>query len=178
MSKNNTYLLLDSAQIGTEISTAKELNPEFDSLYRGQSEISLTMVAPYLFPFNPQTDFGKWYMQNGWGNSWGVLAYSDLDLKALVKHFRHFLMVKREDGEQLYFRFYDPRVLRVFLPTCDERQLNDFFGPVDFLICEDEDPGNGLVFSLHNGELEVKKIKKEEVMTFHPEIKKRKFGFF
>jgi hypothetical protein len=178
MKLRNRFLLLDSAIIGIEIIVAKSLNQNHDSLFKGSSEQPLAHVSPNLFSFDPQTDFAKWYMQNGWGNSWGILVNSDIDLKPLVKHFRHFLMVKKENGEQLYFRFYDPRVLRVFLPTCDERQLNDFFGPVDYFICEDKNPADGLVFSLHNGELEVKKIKKDEVMTYHPEIKKRKFGFF
>jgi hypothetical protein len=69
-------------------------------------------------------------------------------------------------------------VLRVFLPTCDEMQLRDFFGPIDNFIGEDEDPANGLVFSLHNGQLKVDNIKKDEVVSFHPGIKKRKFWLF
>ena len=178
MSQSINYILLDSAKTGTEIVTAKTLNTEFFSLYRGKSEVSLSGVAPYLFSFDPQTEFGKWYMLNGWGNSWGVLVYSEIDLKALVKHFRHFLMVKKEDGEQLYFRFYDPRVLRAFLPSCDRQQLNDFFGLINYFMCEDEDPTNSLVFSLRNGELVVKEIKKEELMNFHPAIKKKKSWLF
>jgi hypothetical protein len=86
-------------------------------------------------------------------------------------------MVKKEDGEQLYFRFYDPRVLRVFLPTCDRQQLSDFFGPVDYFVCEDEDPVSGMMFSLKEGELKIERIKQDEVVTFHP-MRKRKFGFF
>jgi hypothetical protein len=178
MFENKCFLILDSALIDNEVLNSQKLNSSFNSLIWNKSEQSLSSVAPYLFSFDPKTEFGKWYLQNGWGNSWGVLVYSNIDLKALVKHFRHFLMVKKENGEHLYFRFYDPRVLRVFLPTCDERQLNDFFGPVDYFICEDEDPALGLVFSLHDGELMVDKIKKEEVVTFHPEIKKKKFLFF
>jgi len=174
--RGNYYILLDAAQLGIKIIRAKELNPNHDSLYRGKSEQFLAFVAPYLFSFDPQAEFGKWYIQNGWGNSWGILVYSDIDLKALVKHFRHFLMVKKENGEQLYFRFYDPRVLRVFLPTCDERQLRDFFGPIDYFLCEDEEPAACLVFYLHNGELITERIKQDEVLTFHP-IRKRKFGF-
>jgi len=87
-------------------------------------------------------------------------------------------MVKTEDGEQLYFRFYDPRVLRVFLPTCDERQLRDFFGPIDYFLCESEEPASGLVFSLRNGELKVDIIKKDEVTVFTQETKKRKSWWF
>ena len=45
-------------------------------------------------------------------------------------HFRRFLLVEAPDGDSWYFRFYDPRVLERFLPTCDAAQLTDFFGPV------------------------------------------------
>jgi hypothetical protein len=181
MSQVLPYIILDAARMDIEIIKAQELNPDFESLYNGSKYIekrNLFYVAPFLFSFLINVEFRNWYFEKGWGDSWGVIVYSVMDLKSLVKHFRHFLMVKREDGEQLYFRFYDPRVLRVFLPTCDERQLNDFFGPVDYFICEDEDSGNGLVFSLHKGELKVDKIKKEEVVTFHPEIGKKKFWIF
>lgn len=175
MSPYNPYILMDSARMGENIGTAKEINPGFCSLYNGNSEQFLASVSPYLFSVDLQSEFIKWYMLNGWGDSWGVLVYSDIDLKALVKHFRQFLIVKKEDGGQLYFRFYDPRVLRVFLPSCDARQLNEFFGPVDYYICEDEDPSKGLVFSLHKGELMINNIKKHEVEIFHSEMKKRKF---
>jgi len=178
MEKIFNYIILDAARTRVEIIKAKELNPNHDSLFRGRSEQPLAYVAPYLFSFDPQTEFAKWYMQNGWGNSWGILVYSKSDLKSLVKHFRHFLMVKTEDGEQLYFRFYDPRVLRVFLPTCDERQLRDFFGPIDYFLCESEEPASGLVFSLRNGELKVDIIKKDEVTVFTQETKKRKSWWF
>jgi hypothetical protein len=177
MPVNIKFILLDSARIGTEIIKAKELNPEFDSLYRGKSEETLATVAPYLFSFH-KAEFVDWFMQSGWGNSWGVLVYSSEELKTLVKHFRQFLMVKTEDGDELYFRFYDPRVLRVFLPTCDLQQLREFFGPVDYFICEDEDPGSGLLFSLENEGLKTEKIAKEQVISFEPPIKKRKFSFF
>jgi hypothetical protein len=50
-----------------------------------------------------------------------------------------------------------------------------FFDPSDFFICEDENPATGLVFFLHNGELKVDKIKKDEIATFHPIMKKSKF---
>ncbi len=53
----------------------------------------------------------------------------------------------------MYFRFYDPRVLRIFLPTCDRSQILEFFGPVKIFICEDEDPEHILLFSHQNGEL-------------------------
>ena len=108
------YILLDAARLADEINRAKELNPNFDSLYRGQSEESLASVAPYIFQVEKGEEFERWYFEKGWGDSWGVLVFSNEDMKSLHKHFRKFLMVKTEDGEELYFRFYDPRVLRIF----------------------------------------------------------------
>jgi hypothetical protein len=178
MSRENFFLLLDAARMGADIITAKELNKEFDSLYRGKSEVHLSAVAPYLFSMEHNTQFEDWYMQNGWGNSWGVMVFSDRDLSSLVKHFRHFLMVMTEDKEELYFRFYDPRVLRIFLPTCDEDQLNEFFGPVDYYVCEDEDPASALVFSLKDGELKTERILRENLISFNPPPRKRRFSLF
>ena len=172
------YSLLDAACMEDEIDTAKSLNPAFDSLYRGQSEETLASVAPYIFQVNRGQDFEKWYFDNGWGASWGVLVYSQEDMKSLHKHFRKFLMVKAEDGEELYFRFYDPRVLRIFLPTCDKDQLKEFFGPVEYYICEDEDPGYGIVFSVQDGSLKQERITREKVIGFEPEVKKRRFSVF
>jgi hypothetical protein len=177
MTQSISYILLDAARMDFEIITAKEHNSRFDSLYRGRSEESLSSVAPYLFTLDKESEFTRWYFEKGWGDSWGVLVYSSEDMKTLVKHFRQFLMVKTEDGEELYFRFYDPRVLSVFLPTCDQKQLNEFFGPVDYFICEGENPDFSSVFSLINGLLNIGTMNKEEVKNFDPAPKKKNSFF-
>ena len=44
-------------------------------------------------------------------------------------HLRSLLMVEYETTAQiLYFRYYDPRVLRIYLPSCDEADLKTLFG--------------------------------------------------
>ena len=67
-------------------------------------------------------------------------------------------MVLTEDGKTLYFRFYDPRVLRMFLPTCAPEQLAEFFGPVESFYVEDEDPARALRFSLEAGALKTETV--------------------
>ena len=131
----------------------KELNKDYSSLYKGRSEEDLADVAPYLFDLKNGSEFEKWYAEFGWGNSWGLIVKSEFLFEETYRHFRKFLMVKTENDEQLYFRFYDPRVLRIFLPTCDENQLKEFFGPVEHFICEDEDPEFALVFSFEKNTL-------------------------
>jgi hypothetical protein len=172
-------MIYDSARMEAEIINAKDLNNKFCSLFLGfKQEKSLSGVAPYIFQINTGDTIDEWYFEKGWGDSWGVILFSGENLKYLAKHFRNFLIVKTEEGEELYFRFYDPRVLRIFLPTCDQQQLKEFFGPVDYFICEDEDPMFGLVFDLDHGKLNTIRISSEQVISFKPEEKKKKFSFF
>jgi len=53
----------------------------------------------------------------------------------------------------LIFRYYDPRVLRAYLPTCSPAELNTFFGPVTAFITEGENPGEILEFRNERGTL-------------------------
>ena len=57
------------------------------------------------------------------------------------------------DGTPLYFRYYDPRVLRIFLPTCSAAQLKQMFGPVDAFLAE-SDAGDAVgIYRLSGEEL-------------------------
>ena len=38
----------------------------------GQREKLLSSIAPYLFAYDPESEFGKWLLAKGWGNSWGM----------------------------------------------------------------------------------------------------------
>jgi hypothetical protein len=113
----------------------------------------LPSVAPFIFTYPYRDDFAEFIVNDGWGNSWGLWVESNAEFEDFYKHFRRFLMVETEDGQELYFRFYDPRVLRIFLPTCDHEQLTEFFGPVNQFIMEDEDPAFCILFSLWQGQL-------------------------
>ncbi len=149
------HLLLDAARMNSFMDEARELNPEHASLYRnkrGADEI-LPEVAPFLFSFPYSADFTDFVIDKGWGDSWGLWVESKVGFDALYDHFRRFLMVQTEEGKKLYFRFYDPRVLRIFLPTCDAGQLKDFFGPISRFVMEDEGPEKCITFSLIEGKL-------------------------
>lgn len=150
--KKANYILLDAARMEGAIQEARELNPDNTCLYEGDSEKFLAAVAPWLFAFEPESDFARWLVRRSKGNNWGILFRSDVEPVRLYKHLRRFLIVQTEDGRELYFRYYDPRVLRVFLPTCDEPQLHEFFGPIAAFLAEDE---NGLLveYALAENEL-------------------------
>ena len=170
MFQHTAHLLLDAARITTEIAAAKERNKQHICLYRGHSEEALDGVAPYLFRFGYNTSFSNWYLKKGWGDAWGVLLKSSWPPTELHKHFRKFLLVKTEEGKELYFRFYDPRVLRTFLPTCDAAQIREFFGSaIDYFLVEDEDPDYALRLSHQNGILHTQRISVKNEIAALPE---------
>ena len=154
------YLLLDGARADASLDVVREISPRLECLYKGSAQVSLGALAPYLIPLQAGSRLAEEYMANGWGNSWGVLFSCSHPMVDLVDHFRKFLIVHTEDYKELYFRFYDPRVLRIFLPTCDSSQLKEFFGPVTVFVCEDEDSEYAILFTFTKGILNTERRSK------------------
>ena len=163
MNSSGSYILLDGARLEHQLHRARELNGAHLSLYKGSADEFLEDVGPFLFADSQETQFREWYKENGWNNAWGILVDTNATFEECCKHFRKFLLVKTEDDQELYFRFYDPRVLKIFLPTCDEKQIIEFFGPVEKFIVEGETKEEAIEFSHRNGVLQQKKINATEV---------------
>jgi hypothetical protein len=149
----NVYAVLDGASIPELLDNLYEQQPEHVCLYRGELEPDIAETAPYLVKLERDTDFSDWVIEKGWGNHWGIFALSDESLTAMRNHFRKFLMVYDPENRPLYFRYYDPRVLRKYLPICDAEDMVSLFGPVVSYFLEDEDPKNGLRFRMEAGSL-------------------------
>jgi hypothetical protein len=98
-------------------------------LYSGKLPPELQAAAPYLLELPPASKATRDLLNRAWGNAWGIFL-SVHDPANLRHHLRQFLRVQDEAGRKLIFRYYDPRVLRVFLPTCDINQLQSFFGSI------------------------------------------------
>jgi len=61
---------------------------------------------------------------------WGVFAIAKATSTELWRHFRRYLVLKLPDGDKCQFRFYDPRLLPIYLYGCEDWELKKFFGPV------------------------------------------------
>ncbi len=123
------YAVLDACDEPRVPAKVGEIRPErAASLYRGPAAEDLAAIAPYLV--RADAEFVEWIAGTLWTDPWGVFAVTDAGFDTLRTHLRKFLLVDAPDGDHWYFRFYDPRVLSRFLPTCDAAQLTDFFGPV------------------------------------------------
>ena len=123
-------------------------------LYAGTLEEPLLGAAPHLLRLGRGHAYVDGLFEKGFGNAWGVfLAYSG-PAKTLRRHLRTFLRVRTEDGRYLAFRWYDPRVLRLYLPTCTPGELATVFGPISAFACEGDEPGTVHVFRRQEGLLE------------------------
>jgi len=127
-------------------------------LYLGKMPQALAAVAPYIVQLKPDSPFARWIVKEGWGDHWGIFLTSTANLTELLRHFRRFVMVKEESGRLLYFRFYDPRVFRPYLPTCNEADLEMIFGPVDRFYIEAADSAQLLELRRENSLLELRTV--------------------
>ena len=109
------------------------------SLYSSVAEKQYATFAPYLFQVD--ADVLAWLRRVLWQTPWGVFVFAPgQSLEDVRRHFRQFLLVQDAQGEEMYFRFYDPRVLRKYLPTCTPMELSQFYGSIKaFLIAEPDD---------------------------------------
>jgi hypothetical protein len=144
----NVFAVLDGAVVPDLLDELYQLQSEFVCLYRGELEPDIAAVAPYLVQLDDESDFTEWLIEEGWGKHWGIFVQSDVDLRAMRRHLRNFLTVYDSDGKPMLFRYYDPRVLRLYLPTCNADELKTVFGPVDWYLLEGEDPHTLLRFQL------------------------------
>jgi hypothetical protein len=140
------YALLDAARDPGVLTVLAGSKQEYQSLYEGSEGERLAQFAPYLVRVS-QPAFLESLVRQGWGKSWGLYLTCTKPLGEVRKHFRHFLLVRLEGEEEpVYFRFYDPRTLRVFLPTCTPQETQEFFGPVGSFLMEGKEPGKLLRF--------------------------------
>ena len=133
------YAILDGASAEQLVPATYRHGVESVCLFRGELDPELEQVAPYLVEIDAESPFVDWVLDEGWGRHWGIFMVSKANLRTLRQHFRTFLTVYDPDNLPLYFRYYDPRVMRVYLPTCNADELEAVFGPVDRYLMEGED---------------------------------------
>lgn len=137
------YALVDAARDPAALPLLRSFDEEFSSLYEGAGT-ELDEVAPYLVRLTDPFDLLEELVKQGWDHSWGYYLTSEASFPEVRRHFRKYLTVEG-NGKQLYFRFYDPRVLHPFLATCTREETVSFFGPVRRILAERK---NGLNLSV------------------------------
>lgn len=141
------YCILDAAQDDMIIELLHCSNAEYQILYEGASAKDLASFGPYLVKLPPQNSFLPGLIKNGWGKNWGVYLKTNAGFAEVRKHLRHFLTVKTPEGKQVYFRFYDPRIMRMVVAGFNSEESALFFGPIHSYLCESSEPSEVLRLS-------------------------------
>jgi hypothetical protein len=121
---------------------------EYESLFSGPVSWSLRAASPLIARLIPGEDITRQLIAEGWGRAWGIYLASSSTLLGVRRHLRTLLRVRMDGGRKCYFRYYDPRVLRAFLPTCTAEQLRQVFGPITRFDLEDSERATLLRFRL------------------------------
>jgi len=131
------YAIVDGAIAVERALAARIQGHKLYTLFSGDLAKHVAHAGPILIPVTERLPF-----LSGWaetlGTNAGVLLETPAELDRLYSHLRQIFVVKSEDGPESFLRFYDPRVLRGFLPTRTWEERVKFFGPVKRWIAENE----------------------------------------
>lgn len=129
--EGHLYAVLDAARSPRVLELLKESADDHQSLFDGLAGDQLWRVAPYLVKLAPTSSpLLSRLVAEGWGRSFGIYVASAAPFRDVRRHFRRHLRVDDPDNKPMYFRFYDPRVLRRFLPMASPRQVQELFADV------------------------------------------------
>ena len=142
------YALVDAARDRGIHHWIKASGFEYSCLFTGQLSEELLAASPYLLRIVPGSVSLPRLIEQGWGHSWGLFLAAHAGLVEVRRHLRRLLQVRTENHKRLFFRYYDPRVLRIFLPTCQPAKLAEVFGPIQRFDMEAEDISQLLRFRL------------------------------
>lgn len=141
------FAVLDAARSERVLPSLVASGARQRSLYEGWKAQELAEVAPYLVELPPSSTMWDVLLGEARGGAWGVFARSEASFEDLRRHMRRFLRVQSEQGRRMLFRWYDPRVLRSYLPTCTPAERESFHGPVSAFVVEGEATGSALCFT-------------------------------
>ena len=140
------FAVLDASRDDRIPSFLAAFDVENQSLYEGNEAEELRDVAPYLALVPKSSKLIHTLFHEGWGRSWGIYLTSKKSLADIRQHLQKFLTLHSEDGRARYFRFYDPRILRAYLPSRTAEEELAFYGPVSRFVVQGADPTTAIEF--------------------------------
>jgi hypothetical protein len=145
------YALIDAARDQSILPLLRSSLAPRACLFEGEHAQTLATHAAYLVRLIPGEPLLATLVRRGWGHSWGVYLTSDQPFDALLAQLRRRDWVRDPGGKKLYFRFFDPRVLRTTLAAMDQTESSDFLGLVRSYIVEADPPEAMRCWSLEGG---------------------------
>lgn len=155
------YTVVDACQAPELIELARsKFGQPIRMLFKGKAAAleEVESFAPFFIPVDVETDFLE-HWATYWGKNAGILFASEAEPRAIFRHLRKIFVVQDEEGQEHFFRFYDPRILRIYLTTCTPEELTQFYGPIKRIVLAGEDPKTLITFDFEQGELKRSSLK-------------------
>lgn len=144
------FAIMDAARDEQVLATLYASGLHFQSLYEGLRGEELALVAPYLVAIPREGSALDELVQEAWGKSWAVFLHATASFRDVRRQLRRLLRAELDDGERVLFRYYDPRVLRAYLPACTAEEAAQMFGPIAHFVSEGRRGETALRFTLTN----------------------------
>lgn len=123
------WAVIDGAGALELVFHARRLGHRVYTLFDGDMAAEVATSGPCLVPISQRGAFADVWA-NWLGKSAGVLVEGSEDLDRVLGQMRSAFVVRGEDEQAYFFRFYDPRILREYLPSCRPEELDALFGGV------------------------------------------------
>jgi len=136
----NLYGIADAARDDEVFRFLITGNVQYMSLFEGTMDVQSYSVSGFLVECKKESSLFQWMTAEAWGNNCCIFFTSKASFEDLFKHFQQFNRVYIEGDDVVLFRYYDPRVLRTYLPTCTQSEIDLFFGQVESFFAENKEP--------------------------------------
>ncbi len=136
----NLFGIVDSARNDEVFRYLVIGDVQYKSLFQDTMDIQSFGVSGFLVECKKESQLFQWMTSEAWGDSFSIFFTSKSSYDELFSHFQKFNRVFLEGDDVVLFRYYDPRVLRTYLPTCNKEEIEIFFGAVRNFFAESEEP--------------------------------------
>lgn len=125
--------------------TIEALTPDAECLFRGKAKEDLGDQTAWIARIDGRGPLLDWLIDEVHGRSMVSFVTSELTVSRLAVHLRKFTKSRDAKGTEHFFRFYNPKVMRQYLPVFDAVQLATFFRSISSCIVEDTRQSNRLL---------------------------------
>jgi len=146
----DVYAILDGGRDRRIFNMVHNSQLEYKSMCPGEGSYVLQRASPHIVKLEQENPLTLKIIDQGWGTSWCIflISHAPSAFNRVRYNCEKITFVSDPAGQKLLFRYYDPRIMRVFLPTCTHEEAALIFGPVDEIAMEGEDSRQMIRFSL------------------------------
>lgn len=128
---SQAYLLLDQAQIENLPERLIQLagNTPSQLLYQRTAYASLEHLGPMLLPVSLNSPLAHTFFQE-WSTAAGIWLESDAKAREVLAHLRSLLHARVAGDTTVLFRYYDPRIMALWLADLPPGERDRLMGPV------------------------------------------------